>query len=223
MATVWTPLGALVFEAFTTVQRDALSAQERMVIYNSTSAQFEIYIGSDWKDFAEYIGTIGATEHEEITSGDLHPQYADPQQPEEITGSWALLSGGRIGPVAGDPPEGEVIVQVKTTTGAPTHSATRGVFCVNTVDLAVYVTLVSGTTWTQIAKYTDLHAESHDYDSHTGGVPYGDVEYDDATSDPLIDGEAAADGTRITFTLSTTRNTPMPKLSAPSRPRPPLT
>jgi len=38
------------------------------------------------------------------------------------------------------------------------------------------------------------HAETHDYDSHDGGVPYAELEYDDATSDPLIDGNAAADG-----------------------------
>lgn len=38
------------------------------------------------------------------------------------------------------------------------------------------------------------HAQSHDYDTHTGGVPVADIEYDDATSDPLIDG-SAADGT----------------------------
>ena len=38
------------------------------------------------------------------------------------------------------------------------------------------------------------HAESHDYDTHLGGVPYAEVEYDDATSDPLIDADSAADG-----------------------------
>ena len=37
---------------------------------------------------------------------------------------------------------------------------------------------------------------SHDYDVHTGGVPFAEVEYDDATSDPLpADSTAAADGT----------------------------
>ena len=41
----------------------------------------------------------------------------------------------------------------------------------------------------------DHHAESHDYDTHSGGVPFAELEYDDATSDPLIDGAAAADGT----------------------------
>ncbi|KKK61579.1 hypothetical protein LCGC14_3012930, partial [marine sediment metagenome] len=36
---------------------------------------------------------------------------------------------------------------------------------------------------------------SHDYDVHAGGVPYAELEYDDATSDPLIDADAASDGT----------------------------
>lgn len=41
----------------------------------------------------------------------------------------------------------------------------------------------------------DHHAQSHDYDTHAGGVPFADVEYDDATSDPLpADETAAADG-----------------------------
>ena len=46
-----------------------------------------------------------------------------------------------------------------------------------------------------IARDSELHNESHDYDTHTGGVPFAEVEYDDATSDPLIDADAAADGT----------------------------
>ncbi len=35
------------------------------------------------------------------------------------------------------------------------------------------------------------HVEVHDYDTHDGGVPFAEVEFDDATSDPLIDGSAA--------------------------------
>ena len=35
---------------------------------------------------------------------------------------------------------------------------------------------------------------AHDYDLHSGGVPFAELEYDDGTSDPLQDGEAAADG-----------------------------
>lgn len=31
---------------------------------------------------------------------------------------------------------------------------------------------------------------AHDYDIHTGGVPFAELEYDDGTSDPLIDGVA---------------------------------
>ena len=38
------------------------------------------------------------------------------------------------------------------------------------------------------------HSEAHDYDIHSGGVPFAELEYDDATSDPLIDADAASDG-----------------------------
>ena len=39
------------------------------------------------------------------------------------------------------------------------------------------------------------HAQTHDYDTHDGGVPFAEVEYDDATSNPLpADATAAADG-----------------------------
>ncbi len=42
----------------------------------------------------------------------------------------------------------------------------------------------------------DTHAPAaHDYDIHTGGVPFAEVEYDDATSDPLpVDSTVTADG-----------------------------
>lgn len=36
---------------------------------------------------------------------------------------------------------------------------------------------------------------AHDYDTHSGGVPFAELEYDDATSDPLQDADAADDGT----------------------------
>ncbi len=51
-----------------------------------------------------------------------------------------------------------------------------------------------------IARDSELHTESHDYDTHTGGVPFAEVEYDDATSDPLIDADAASDGTEDSAT-----------------------
>lgn len=41
----------------------------------------------------------------------------------------------------------------------------------------------------------DNAPKAHDYDVHSGGVPYAELEYDDATSDPLPVGDAAADGT----------------------------
>ncbi|KKL58870.1 hypothetical protein LCGC14_2221030, partial [marine sediment metagenome] len=50
--------------------------------------------------------------------------------------------------------------------------------------------------WFELSRSTGAgHAESHDYDIHSGGVPFAELEYDDATSDPLIDADSAADGT----------------------------
>lgn len=156
--TKWITLGTISFEPFTTAQRNALVAQERMVIYNSTTGQFEIYISGAWHEFADYIGSVSAAEHEQIPTGDLHPEYVHAQQSELISGTWLLQSGGKIMPNPGDPPEGEVVVQVKTTTGAPTHSATRGTLCLVGPDTAVYFNATGSTTWTLLANSADLHS-----------------------------------------------------------------
>lgn len=47
-------------------------------------------------------------------------------------------------------PVGEVIPQVKTTTGAPTHSATEGTICWNSVDNILYVNNNGATGWSVI-------------------------------------------------------------------------
>jgi hypothetical protein len=47
-------------------------------------------------------------------------------------------------------PAGEVVTQVKTTTGAPTHSATEGTICWNSVDDKLYVNNNGTTGWTEI-------------------------------------------------------------------------
>ncbi len=59
-----------------------------------------------------------------------------------------------------------------------------------TPDKEVNITIAAA-----IARDSELHNEAHDYDIHAGGVPFAEVEYDDATSDPLVDADAASDGT----------------------------
>jgi len=47
-------------------------------------------------------------------------------------------------------PAGEIVAQVKTTTGAPTHSASLGTLCWNSVDLLLYLNNNGSTGWTAI-------------------------------------------------------------------------
>jgi hypothetical protein len=47
-------------------------------------------------------------------------------------------------------PAGEIVAQVKTTTGAPTHSASLGTLCWNSVDQILYINKDGGTGWMAI-------------------------------------------------------------------------
>lgn len=61
------------------------------------------------------------------------------------------IAGGSIrGGSHATAPVGEVVAQVKTTTGAPTHSATEGTICWNSVDDDFYVNNNGTTGWTEI-------------------------------------------------------------------------
>ena len=60
----------------------------------------------------------------------------------------AIASGAFKGGSHATSPAGEVVAQVKTTTGAPTHSASEGTICWNSVDDALYVNNNGTTGWT---------------------------------------------------------------------------
>lgn len=60
-----------------------------------------------------------------------------------------LIAGGAVkGGSHATAPAGEIVAQVKTTTGAPTHSASLGTLCWNSVDAALYVNNNGSTGWT---------------------------------------------------------------------------
>ena len=62
----------------------------------------------------------------------------------------AIASGAFKGGSHATAPAGEIIAQVKTTTGAPTHSASEGTICWNSVDDVLYVNSNGTTGWTAI-------------------------------------------------------------------------
>jgi len=47
-------------------------------------------------------------------------------------------------------PVGEIVAQVKTTTGAPSHSASLGTLCWNSIDLILYINNNGTTGWTAV-------------------------------------------------------------------------
>lgn len=148
MATLFRNLSALVFDGFTTAERDALNVQERMMLFNITTGRFEIFLAGAWYGLLllDVDGNISSAQHGAL-GGDLHPEYAQIAAPEEITGGWLLKSGGSLKATAGDPPAGEIAVQIKTTAGAPTHSASEGVLCWVAPRNAFYVNNGGGTVW----------------------------------------------------------------------------
>ena len=62
----------------------------------------------------------------------------------------AIAGGAFKGGSHATTPVGEVVAQVKTTTGAPTHSATEGTICWNSVDDTLHVNNNGTTGWTEI-------------------------------------------------------------------------
>jgi hypothetical protein len=62
----------------------------------------------------------------------------------------AIAGGAFKGGSHATAPVGEIVPQVKTTTGAPTHSATEGTICWNSVDNILYVNSNGATSWSVI-------------------------------------------------------------------------
>ena len=62
----------------------------------------------------------------------------------------AIAGGSFKGGAHATAPAGEVVAQVKTTTGAPSHSASLGTLCWNSIDLILYVNNNGSTGWTAI-------------------------------------------------------------------------
>jgi hypothetical protein len=150
------------FSGHTTEERDAISevAREHLLILNTDTGQFEFYIdGQGWRGILrlEPDGTITPIHHGEFVDGDLHVEYARTAAPEEITTAWLLKSGGIIKPLAGDPPEGAIAIQRKTSTGAPTHSAELAVLCWVQPDDDIYINNDGDVGWTKQAKDSSLH------------------------------------------------------------------
>jgi hypothetical protein len=99
---------------------------------------------------------------------------------------WTLIEGGALSPTPGDPPTGELVVQVKTSAGAPTHTATRGTPCWVAPDLELYVNNDGAAGWTLVG--AGGSAETVTYDNGGSGLAATDVQ-------AAIDELAASGGT----------------------------
>lgn len=62
----------------------------------------------------------------------------------------AIAGGSFKGGSHATAPVGEIVVQTKTTTGTPTHTATEGTICWNSVDNKLFVNNNGATAWTEI-------------------------------------------------------------------------
>jgi hypothetical protein len=97
----------------------------------------------------------------------------------------AVAGGAFKGGSDATSPAGEIVAQVKTTTGAPTHSASLGTLCWNSVDLILYVNNNGATGWTAIgagggANHNLLDGSVHP-DTLAGTVVAGDLVTGNAT------------------------------------------
>ncbi len=155
---------AIRFRPYTTAERDAQTQVENLLILNVETGQFEVYLGEppngQWHGVLrlDIDGTITPAHHSLFVNGDLHNEYARIAAPEEITTAWRMAPGGSIRCTPGDEPEGEIALQLKTTTGAPTHSASAGVPCWVMPDNDLYINEDGGTNWTKFAKQSSLDA-----------------------------------------------------------------
>lgn len=85
-----------------------------------------------------------------LTTGPHSLDGPEHVQKDNLHSPWTIVAGGSIAPTAGDPPTGEVVVQVKTTTGAPAHAATRGTPCWVAADGELYVNSDGATAWATV-------------------------------------------------------------------------
>jgi hypothetical protein len=153
---------AIRFRPYTTDERDGQTQVENLLLLNTETGQLELCLGEppshQWYGILKLNpdGKITSAHHGVFVDGDLHTEYARIQAPEIVTAGWVMASGGSLKCVQGDPPEGEVAVQVKTTTGAPTHPASAGVPCWVMPDTDLYVNDDGGTNWTKFVKVNSL-------------------------------------------------------------------
>src|SRR3990170_669959 len=103
----------------------------------------DLYVNSDGGTTWIKIGPGGAGSHD--IDGGSHTDK------DTIASTWTLITGGVFKCTShATAPTGEIIPQIKTTTGAPTHTASEGTFCWNSVDNKLYVNNDGATAWTEI-------------------------------------------------------------------------
>jgi hypothetical protein len=78
-----------------------------------------------------------------------------------------LIDGGGVKGSSGNPPDsgGEIVATVKTATGAPTHAASEGTICWNSVDDKFYVNNNGSTGWTEVGA-----GGGYTHPNHSGDV-----------------------------------------------------
>ena len=74
----------------------------------------------------------------------------------DLHSAWTLVAGGSIAPTPGTTPTGEIVIQVKTGAGAPTHAATRGTLCLVAPDERVYINVDGATAWVGIGTTAEI-------------------------------------------------------------------
>ena len=151
--TLFSAVPALVFDGFTTAERDALdSPQERHVIFNTTTLDLEIHLSGVWYPFLrlDANGQITAAQHGSIATAYLRRDVSG-----DLDAAWRIGEGGSLHTTKGNPPVGEIGGQVKTTTGAPTHSASPSTVCLVLPDSTYYVS-TGGMTWVRLGGSAEL-------------------------------------------------------------------
>lgn len=166
------PVGELVIQRKTTTGAPTHTATEGTLCWNTVDNT--LYCNSDGATAWVFIGVTNGNSHDhaggdgaQVDHGGLaglgdddHTQYAQIAAGETITGVWQLSTGGAVkGGSHATAPVGEIVAQVKTTTGAPSHSASEGTMCWNSVDNKFYVNADGATAWQEIGA--------------GGGVSYG--------------------------------------------------
>lgn len=82
----------------------------------------------------------------------------------------AIAGGAFKGGSHATAPVGEIVAQVKSTTGAPSHSASEGTICWNSVDDAFYVNNNGSTGWTSIGGTAHVHRFNQDLTGTLNGT-----------------------------------------------------